>query len=152
MSSRVRYLLLMGFAVAIVQCAAQQQTQPDRDAVKTTSEVIQVQPLTQGSNTSKTVIMIDPLFLKSMNGLMSYDARIGPPPGMGPLRFDYGATNSGMRTTKIDDRPWRLGIEQAERMNLMQMNNYRWRSTTTPSSSTPEAFYPSATERMFNAR
>jgi hypothetical protein len=147
MNSRVRYLLLTGFAVAIVQCAAQQQTQPDRDAVKTTSEVIFVQPLTGGSNTSK--ITTNQLFLKSMNGLMSYDARISSATGMGPLRFPYGTTNP---VTRVDARPWRLGIEEAERINLMQMNEYRWRNTTIPSSSTPETFYPSATERMFNAR
>ena len=147
MNPGIRYWILAGFTVAIVKCGAQQQIQPDREAVKATSEVIQVQPLTGGSNASK--ITTNQLFLKSINGLMSYDARISSTNGIAPLSSDYGVTDSAKR---IDARHWRLGIEQAERINLMQMNEYRWRNTAIPNSSTPETFYPAATERMFNAK
>ena len=144
MNCLARYLLLTGFAVTIVKCAAQQQTQPDRAAAKISSEVIFVQPLTQGSNKPDPNFEFNLLSLKGTTNWMSYDARIGSATGMVPLRFDYSAPNSSRR---IDARHWRLGIEQAERINLMQMKDYRWRNATMPSSSTLQ---PSVTERMFN--
>ena len=147
MNSRIRYLLLTGFTVAIVKCAAQPQTQPDGDAVKTKSEVIFVQPLTGGSNTSN--IVTNQISLTSLKGLMSYDARIGSAPGLVPLRFDYSATNSGRR---IDARHWRLGIEQAERINLMQMNEYRLRNSSQQIFNTRETFHPSGFEMIFNPK
>ena len=145
MNSRIRYLILAVFTVAIVQCGAQQQTQPDHGMVKTTSEVIYVQPLTGDSSTSQ--IVTNQLFLKSMSA-MSYDLRIGSATRTVPLRIDSRATNRA----RVDARSWRLGIEQAERINLMQMNEYRWRNTTIPNSSTPGTFHPAATERMFHAK
>ena len=145
MNSRIRYLLLTGFSVAIVQCGAQQLTQPDRNAVKTTSEIIRVQPLTGDSNTSK--IVTNQFFLKSMSA-MSYDVRIGSATGMVPLGSDYGTTNSVRR---IDARSWRLGIEQAERINLMQMNEYRQRATL-QNASEPTLRVPAGVETIFNVK
>ncbi len=147
MNSRIRYLLLTGFTVAMVQCAAQQQTQPDRDAVKTASEVIFVPPLTGGSNTSKIVTVVtNQFFLKSMS-VMRYDMRIGSATGIVPFRIDSGATNR----TRVDARSWRLGIEEAERINLMQMNEYRQRATL-QNEGAPTLTVPPGGETIFKAK
>jgi hypothetical protein len=99
MNSGIHYVLLTGFAVAIVKCAAQQQIQPHRDAAKTDSEVIYVQPLTGGgSNKFEPRLIFNLLSLKGMTNLMSYDARISSATAMVPLRFDYSAINSSRRT------------------------------------------------------
>jgi hypothetical protein len=145
-NSRIRYLLLLtGFTVAIVQCGAQQQTQSDHDAVKAKSEVIFVQPLTGDSNTSK--IVTNQLFLKSMSGFMSYDVRIGLATGIVPLRLDSGVTNRG---ASAGARSWRLGIEQAERINVMQMNEYRQRATLQNAGA--PTLTPPGVETIFNAK
>jgi hypothetical protein len=145
-NTRIGYLLLTGFTVAMVRCGAQQQTQPDGGAVKTTSEVIQVKPIAADSNTSK--IVTNQFFLKSMSA-MNYDMKIGSATSVVPLLFDSGLTS---RVTRADVRSGRLGIEQAERINLMQMNEYRLRNSLQQIFDTRETFHPSGSEMIFNPK
>jgi hypothetical protein len=149
MNCRILHLLLTGFMLAIVKCAAQSPAELDYDVVRKRSGSITWQALTRGFNKSEPIINLSSL--KGMSNLMSYDAKMGSTLSGGPLRFDYGAPNLGVKATKIDDRPWRLGIEQAERINLMQMNEYRQRATL-ENASVPTLTVPAGGEMIFNAK